>query len=95
MKAQWYEVVSPPYDYTEPVLDYGQGPTYEERDVARVFTHSKRRAKVLALRAFRRYYKNRWNKPYYLCDENPFKGMEVFSIADVPKEEDDADSSLQ
>lgn len=89
MKAQWYEVVSPEYDYTEPILDYGEGPTYPAWDVAKVFTRTKKRAKVLALRSFRRYYKNRGDKPYYLEDENPFKGMKVYAIVDLPQYEDE------
>lgn len=84
-----YLVCSPPYDYTEPVLDYGEGPTTTERDVLVVRCRTRSRARVLALRAWRRRFRtgrDHWQR-YYLSDSavHPFSGMTVepYEVSDV------------
>jgi hypothetical protein len=74
--GNWFLVASREYSYVEPVLDDGSGPTEYTRDVIYVYANGKRRVRVLALRAFRRKYARR-NRPDYLADGHPFKGMLV------------------
>ncbi len=74
--ARWFLVASQVYTYVEPVLDDGSGPTEHARDVIYVRSRTTKRARILALRAFRRKYARR-SKPDYLCDGHPFKGMTV------------------
>ena len=68
-----YVVCSPEYGEVIPVLDYGQGPIEFGCDVAFAYARNARRAKVLALRVFRRLHR-RGPYPGYLSD-NPFSGM--------------------
>lgn len=75
-RGRCYLVASAQYSYVEPVLDDGSGPTEYARDVIYVCARSAKRARVLALRAFRRLYRRRPSKrPDYLTDGMPFKGM--------------------
>ncbi len=77
----WYEVVSPPYTYVEAILEDGTGPIYTIYDWLAVNATSARRAKVLALRAWRR----RENHPRFRHEVgdwmhygvNPFTGMKA------------------
>ncbi len=76
---RWYVVLSPPYWYTEPILDDGSGPRTMERDFRYVRARKVVRAKVLALRAWRREFKGReWRHDYLISGENPFRGMKTF-----------------
>ena len=76
-RARWFLVLSPEYGEVVPVLDFGQGPTEYGRDAVHVRTHSKARAKVLALRHFRRHHAARCRQPDYLRYGSPFAGMIV------------------
>lgn len=77
-QAHCYVVVSAECHARDVILDDGTGPEEYWRDVVYVFARDTRRAKVLALRWFRRQYgRIAWRGRYYLCDENPFKGMKV------------------
>lgn len=76
-RARWFLVLSPEYGTVVPVMDFGMGPTEYVRDAVHVRTRSKARAKVLALRFFRRHHAARVNKPDYLSDGSPFTGMIV------------------
>lgn len=44
-------VVTPEYDYTEPILDDGSGPNYSVRDYIEVEARTKRDAIILGVRA--------------------------------------------
>lgn len=68
-----YVVLTGEYPYTEPVLDYGEGPTWNERDSVEVEAENKADARVLGLRLLRERRADwlRW------C-ENPFEDMKVF-----------------
>lgn len=82
-------VVSPTYWVTEPILDDGSGPGEPASDFVYVFSRSAVRAKVLAVRAWRRLKRMRWcgGLPkalrYYRVGEwldegeNPFRGVRV------------------
>lgn len=73
-----FYVVSPVYEvYSQSEVD----PAELGRDVMLVCAQTKRRAKVLAVRAWRRGRPHgtwsRRNYVQYCNDENPFKGLEV------------------
>ena len=71
-----YLVCSKEYGTVIPIMDYGEGPTEYGRDCiyVKLCSPSKHRARVLALRAFRR------QKAKFLDydDENPFTDMRVY-----------------
>lgn len=73
-----YLVCSPEYGTVDRVLDDGPGPMEYERDVLYVRTRTAKRAKVLALRAWRRARKKNWRVArWFGYGENPFVGMTV------------------
>ncbi len=79
-RALVWLVCSPIYTYVDQILDDGSGPSYDERDVLYVRCRSRARAKVLALRAWRRRFsRGRWwpGRDYLYRGENPFRGMTV------------------
>lgn len=74
--ARCYLVISPEYGEVIPILDDGTGPTEYGHDVVYAFARNARRAKVLALRWFRRQYAGKW-RHNWIEDGNPFTGMTV------------------
>lgn len=76
-ELHWYHVLSPSYEYVEPVLDDGTGPTFDTCDTTEVEAHSVKQAKVLGLRTLRVEY-GKFNRDYLCGGENPFKGMKVY-----------------
>lgn len=83
-RPRCYLVVSP-YTWTERILDDGSGPTYHENAVLFVRTTSKRRAKNLAVIAWRRAKARRkvigGGIPDAIADgENPFRGMKCEQV---------------
>ena len=79
-----YYVLSPTYEYVDVICDDGTGPTYIERDMLTVCTTTAHRARVLALRAWRRALK-RGRRVKWLADAvcdgtHPFTGMHVEPI---------------
>lgn len=83
---EWFLVASAEYGTVIPILDYGEGPTEYGRDVLYVRCASRQRAKVLALRAWRRQNRRNWRKAGFLEDGCPFTGMIVERCADFPDE---------
>lgn len=82
MSAHCYLVSSKEYTYVEPVLDFGQGPSYTVRDTIFVRARNRQRAKVLAVRFFRRQAARRGLRPGWdSFDENPYAGMLAEFIA--------------
>lgn len=83
--ANWYTVVSREYSYIEPVTMYGEGPV----EYARYFVYAKaktaKRAKVIALRYFRRQY-SRFSWDMGEAFENPFKGMKAERLTEEEME---------
>ena len=73
---RWYGVTSPPFYWTDVILEDGTGPTYREHDWLAVFATSARRAKVLALRCWRRR-RHQWVEDAMSDGVNPFTGMEA------------------
>ena len=71
------------YTYTEPILDDGSGPTTDEAHVLVIRATSKRRAQVLAIRAWRRAVRQKrigWReRPTFIDDAslNPFREVQV------------------
>lgn len=80
-----WTVVSGEYSYVEPVLDYGEGPTYYTCDVVEVEAENKKQAKVFGLREMRKQHPRGFVSVY---DENPFKGMKVFPYIDEKQYEE-------
>lgn len=78
---RWYLAITP-YTYTEPILEDGSGPTYDESSVLFVYARTKRRARYLALRAWTRQAKRRPREaPDFLKDDgNPFAAIKVERI---------------
>lgn len=76
MKAvsRWYLVASPEWEWIDRIMDDGSGPSEWNRDVIYVRTRNAKRAKVVALRHFRRVYPNH---EYLLDGTNPLCGMQV------------------
>lgn len=90
MNPKVYMVYGPEYGVVIPLLDFGMGPTEWGRDVVHVFTTTKKRAKVLALRVFRKQYWRRrawWvhdvHEDWWNWGENPFRLM---TVEEMPKE---------
>ena len=54
LAPRWYTVLSPTWKEVDPVLDDGSGPSETIRDMLMIRATSGQRAKVLALRAWRR-----------------------------------------
>ena len=87
--GHWYLVTSP-LTYTERILEDGSGPTYHELAVLFVRTTSKRKAKYLAVLAWRRSKAAGrpigGGIPDAIADnENPFRGMRVEIVDLVPE----------
>jgi hypothetical protein len=83
--AQCYLVSSPEWSYGSD--DYYETPEFG-RDFVFVFSRNTRRAKVLALRWFRRTYRSsedRDPRDYLAAGENPFHGMKVEKFNPVPE----------
>ena len=73
-----YYVVGPAYEYVEPILDDGSGPTEIAHDVVEVEADNAQDARVLGVKLLKKEPMLRgWS------DENPFKGVKVY-----PKETD-------
>lgn len=79
MSATWFEVVSAEYGTVIPVLDFGEGPTEYGRDMLYVRATSKKRAKILMVRAMRRRLPP-WKRPDWLSEGNPFRGMKAEKV---------------
>jgi hypothetical protein len=77
-RARWYDVTTP-FSYTEAVLDFGIGPQYEGQHWLAVRATSAVRAKVLALRAWRRRWVRTYaDRPDFMRDGgNPFAAIEA------------------
>lgn len=76
--AKWYLVCGPVCTDVIPILDDGTGPSEDYRDVLWVFAQTARRAKVLALRVFRKRAKEDW----WNWGGSPFSGMTAESFPD-------------
>lgn len=72
-----YWVISPEYGTVIPILDDGTGPTEYACDVIKVDAPSRRAARVLAVRAWRKEAKWKGQLNYCFNDENPYKGLKV------------------
>lgn len=73
-----YLVCSPEYGTVVEVIDFGQGPMECGRDVLFAYARNAGRAKVLAVRAWRRAQKKNWRVARFLSHtDNPFTGIEV------------------
>jgi hypothetical protein len=70
-------VLSPVYDYMDVIDSEIGGPKYPERDFVYVYCKTRVRAKSLALRHFRKLFKNSLDRDYLWGGENPFNGMSV------------------
>ena len=79
-----YLVASREYETINPVLEDGSGPSEWGRDELYVDARTKREAKVLALREFR---KQHVRFLHYYSDESPFTGMLVLASDEQEKEE--------
>jgi len=74
-----YVVASREIGTVVPVLDDGSGPIEYGCEVLYVRARSRQRAKVLALRAWRRRRPQSWRRYGWIDDGcNPFSGMKVF-----------------
>ena len=73
---QCFMVYTPVYGTVIPVLDFGEGPMEYSADVLYVRCRTKRRAKVLAVRAWRRQ-RSRWVMDQYSDGASPFTGLKV------------------
>src|SRR5467141_870369 len=78
-----YLVYTPQYPTVVPILDDGTGPTEWGADVLYVRATSRQRAKVLAVRAWRRSpwrrHNGDWVKDADSDGRNPFAGLKVES----------------
>ncbi len=84
---QWY-VISPEYDYTEYIDEYG-GPTYPVRDVVEVEADTAREARIKGVAMF-----EEWTTMARGDDINPFTGVKAEPIcsACMPKIEEGNDT---
>ena len=83
-QPQWYGVASPEYDMHS-ATQYD--PAEYGRDWLPVFTSSARRARVLAVRAWRRRHRTKRGRTLYINQEpdlNPFVGLEVEPLTPCP-----------
>lgn len=87
-----WTVVSGEYDYVEPVLDDGSGPTYYTCDIVDVEAENKKQAMVLGLREFRKKYPSGFVDR--MSGENPFKGMKVYPYEDEKRYDDLLDDRI-
>lgn len=76
---RWYGVTSPPFMWTDAVLEDGSGPMYEERNWVPVFARNARRAKVLALRFWRRKRNSGGWRSVPWLDDNESDGVCPFT----------------
>ncbi len=80
-KGKWFLVCSPEYGEVIPILDDGSGPMEYGRDAVYVRARTRRRARVLAVRWFRRF-----DAKYLQRVDNPFRGMMVEDLSKYPDE---------
>jgi hypothetical protein len=76
-----YEVYSPEYEYVEPVLDYGEGPTMTKHAVCIVWAENKREARIKAVRQWRSE-----GMRYHELDENPYKGVKAYTAEELQQQ---------
>ena len=71
-----YYVVTPEYEVTMQILDFGEGPKEPCRDVVEVEANTKREAKIKGLKELRKIQRG-WINWYRDTDTNPFTGLRV------------------
>lgn len=68
-RAKWWLVASPEYGTVIPIMDDGTGPMEYQSDVVNVQAATPHEAKVLAVRAMRKWYPRGW-----CANDNPMAG---------------------